>query len=369
MTSKTYHNSRSAVEASLLKQIQQLDDDLKREVEKLSEDSGLRDVAIQHYLETQRRRDETAIRQSTMTAVQKRREEARLSIASQDLLRPDIHHVHSVLALCNLPYKKPDAQLTSYVTKYGNNSLRVEAGSLLDPKTGEWVQQGIPFGSKARLLQLHICTRALRQNSPVVEIEASMSAFIASMGYQVTGGKNGTIGLFKEQLNRLAACSMKVGLWDGHSKAKTISVNPIKSFEVWFPEHADQQSLWPSQVVLNQDFFESLREHALPIDIRALVAVSNSSRQMDILMWLSYRVRNMKQKYFLRWDVLKEQFCQSPLTRMTEFKRDFRKDIQHIEEIFEKNLPIRLSEEGVFLFPCDPSSLFVPPKQRTLLKN
>lgn len=362
MSSKKNDNSESIQNASLLEQSDFFDSDLQVQVQKTAGDPELRDIAIKHYTEVQRQRNEKRERQSRLTPNEKRRENARDAISSQELLRGDIHHIHSVLALCTLPYKRPPEDQREHGVQYGYNSLRVEAGSLMNPETGLWERQGIPYGPKARLLQLHICTRALRNNNPVVDIEDSMSAFIASMGFAVTGGARGTITQFKEQMNRLAACSMKLGLWDGHSRAKTVSVSPIKSFEVWFPQHEAQQILWPSQVVLNQDFFESLSQHSLPVDIRSLAAISNSSRQIDLLMWLSYRVRNMERKYFLKWDVLKKQFCQSQKMRMTEFKRDFKKDIHTIESIFDKPLPIQLTEEGVFLLPCDPESLFVPSK-------
>ena len=49
---------------------------------------------------------------------------------------------------------------------------------------------------------LHICTEALRQNSNVIRVADSLSAFIRDLGYEVSGGRNGTVGLFKEQMTR-----------------------------------------------------------------------------------------------------------------------------------------------------------------------
>jgi hypothetical protein len=191
-----------------------------------------------------------------------------------------------------------------------------------------------------------------------------MSAFMRSLGFDVTGGAKGTISLFKEQMNRLAACRMKIGLWNGKDRAKTINLDPIKSFEVWFPGNPDQQMLWPSKVVLHDDFYKSLTEHALPVDIRALSAVSQSARQMDFLLWLSYRVRSLGNKdYFLTWDLVKQQFCQSEQHRMIHFQRELKQDIAKIEAVFDKTLPLKLTDKGITLKPCDPAALFVPPKK------
>jgi hypothetical protein len=215
-------------------------------------------------------------------------------------------------------------------------------------------------------MQLHICTRALRQRSPEVELEGSMTGFIRSLGFSVTGGKNGTIALFKEQLNRLAACRLQIGLWNGRDRSKTINLQPIKSFEVWFPNNPDQQMLWPSKVVLSQEFYESLLEHALPVDIRALSALSHSAKQMDIMLWLSYRLKALQKEYFLTWDIVKEQFCQSEQRRLIDFQRQFKSDIEEIQQVFERPLPVHLTDKGMRLLPSNPEVLFVPPKK---LKN
>lgn len=338
------------------------DPDLLQQIETAPQ--SVRSISKRMAARTQQERDETRQRRSAMTPVQRRRDEAREEITKNPLDREDIHHVHSVLGLCALPYRRPPEEQREYDAKYGLMSLSVEAGRLLDPATGQWVRQGLPYGTKARLMQLHICTRALRNKSPEVELDQSMSAFMRSLGFDVTGGSKGTIGLFKEQMNRLAACRMKIGLWNGKDRAKTINLDPIKSFEVWFPNNPDQQILWPSKVVLHDDFYKSLTEHALPVDIRALSAVSQSARQMDFLLWLSYRVRALGGKdYFLTWDLMKEQFCQSKQHRMIHFQRELKQDIAKIESVFDKTLPIKLTDAGIILKPCDPSAIFVPPKK------
>jgi hypothetical protein len=337
------------------------DPDLIQQVE--TSPHSVRSISKRMAARTQTERDETRTRRAGMTPIQRRRDVVREEITKNPLEREDIHHVHSVLGLCALPYRRPPDDQREYDAKYGLMSLSVEAGRLLDPATGEWVRQGLPYGTKARLMQLHICTRALRNKSPEVELEQSMSAFIRSLGFDVTGGSKGTISLFKEQMNRLAACRMKIGLWNGKDRAKTINLDPIKSFEVWFPGNPDQQMLWPSKVVLHDDFYKSLVEHALPVDIRALSAVSQSARQMDFLLWLSYRVRSLKKDYFLTWDLLKGQFCQSSERRLIDFQRQLKQDIRNIEQVFDKPLPVKLSDKGMLLSPCDPEALFVPPQK------
>ncbi|MCQ8780524.1 replication protein RepA, partial [Escherichia coli] len=77
-----------------------------------------------------------------------------------------------------------------------------------------------------------LCTEAVRQRSPTIEVADSLSGFMKAMGFAVTGGERGTIGAFKDQLNRLAACSMQIGLWDGEGQASTLNVPPFHALEL-----------------------------------------------------------------------------------------------------------------------------------------
>jgi hypothetical protein len=325
----------------------------------------MRDAMLRSFARTQLKRNETNARREGMTAIQRRRDVVKETIAENPLDKSDIHHIHSVLALCGLPYKRPADDSLVYRRSYGQMSLTVQAGDLIDPYTGKMQQQGLPYGTKARLLMLHLCTRALRQKSPVIDLENSLSGFIESIGFSKSGGANGTFTLFKEQINRLAACRMQMGLWNGE-RALTINTSPISSFDVWLPQVRDpnQQMLWNNTITLSQEFYASLQKHALPVDIRALSALSHSAKQMDILLWLAYRLKGLNKSYFLTWDLVKEQFCQSKSRRMIDFQRQFKQDIKDMSEIFSKDIPIQMGEKGVTLKPCDPEGLFVPPEKR-----
>ena len=340
------------------------DPDLVAQLENLKGMPKVRIAMEKRLQKTQLERNLAREERQHLTPIVARRQVAKERRQLEELQDNDIHHVHSILALCALPYKPIAKSQREYIKEYGRMSLVVKAGYLMDPYTGKMAEQGIPFGPKARLLELHICTRALRQKNPKVELEGSLSAFIRSLGFEVTGGEKGTLKLFKEQLNRLAACSMQIGLWNG-SQARTINTQPIKSFDVWLPEHPDQQMLWNSSIVLSQEFYDSLQEHALPIDIRALSAVSHSAKQIDMLLWLAYRLKSLNRRYLIRWDKLQEQFGAS-IARPRKFRESFAQDLKELGEIFEKQLPVSISETGLTLFPCNPADYFIPPKPKLL---
>jgi hypothetical protein len=152
--------------------------------------------------EKQRQRDRLA----AMPRDTRRRALVRQSFDEAIPTAEDLRHIHSVLAICSLPYSRQAPDVRRFERRQGRMSLVIEAGELQSPD-GTWVPQPLPYGSRARLLLLHLCSEAIRQNSPIIDIEDSLSAFIRSMGYEVTGGKNGSLNAFKAQVNALAANS------------------------------------------------------------------------------------------------------------------------------------------------------------------
>ena len=270
---------------------------------------------------------------------------------------PDhLRFMHSVLAICGLPYRRLAAGTVEYERKQGRMALVVQAGKLRTP-SGERVQQPIPYGPKARLLMAHLSTDAVRQNSATIEIADSLSAFMRDMGFAVTGGSKGTIHAFKEQINALAACSMEVSAWDG-VRSSTIKGAPFSKIDVWMPSNPDQRMLWPSTITFSQDFFDELKRHALPMDVRALKAFAGSARKLDMLFWLSYRLKNNATKLNLSWHALQLQFGDN-IGRERDFRARFALDMEHIRQVFPK-LPVDLTEDGLVLHEADPTVLSLP---------
>src|SRR5215207_1358844 len=98
----------------------------------------------------------------------------------------------------------------------------------------------------------------------------SMSGMMDILGLAVTGGRYGTIRMFKEQIIRYSSCHFSLigpGPKGSYSHVKT---SPVKRFDVFFPTDPQQESLWPSEIQLTTDFYETLKDHAIPFDFRAL---------------------------------------------------------------------------------------------------
>lgn len=325
-------------------------------LERVAASHGLvHDIVRRQCVEEQLRRNSLA----AMPIGSRRRMATRHELTEKGgAARDNLRHIHSVLALCSLPYTRQPMHVREWTRTQGKMKLSITAGKLASPTDGSWIDQPLPFGSRARLLLLHTCSEAIRQNSPTIEIEDTLTGFIRAMGFPVTGGKNGTLNSFKQQINALAACTMRIGMWDG-TRAKTVNTQPFSSLDVWmFPEAADQRMLWPSTITFSQEFFQTLTKHAMPINIHAVKAFANSPRKLDLLFWLGYRFNGLNKAVSISWDALSEQWGVN-YSRMRNFKRDFALEIGEIKEVFPK-LPVQVTEHGCIISPGTPEVIAIP---------
>ncbi|CAN7691014.1 replication protein RepA [Rhizobium sp. LjRoot30] len=291
-----------------------------------------------------------------MTPMEKRRAVVREVIESEGPSPANLRYMHSSLAICGLPYKKLPEGEYEFERKQGRMAVVVQAGKLRAPD-GQRVQQPVPYGPKPRLILAHLSTEAIRNKSATIDVAETLTAFMRELGFEKRGGERGNIKPFKEQLQALAACRMEISAWDGKRSA-TIDAKPFKGIELWMSDNPDQKSLWPSTVTFSQEFYQSLREHALPIDVRALHAFANSAKKLDLLFWLNYRLHSMKAQLVLDWKPLQAQFGDG-YARERDFRAGLAADIEHIKSVFPK-LPVKLTERGLVLENADPTVLSIP---------
>jgi len=234
---------------------------------------------------------------------------------------PDrIDFLHTVQCQCGIPYKNPGEDVREWDRKQGNASLRIEAGSAIDPKTGDFLKLGLPYGEKPRLVLIHLATEAVRTGNPVVDVEESMTAFARSLGLETNGQQ---LRGLKDQLARLAAATVRMGVVE-EGRAIQVNTQFVSAFDLWFPRQADQRVLWPSTVRLSQEYFQTLGQHAVPLDHRAVAGLASSSMALDVYVWLAQRLHRVPtgKPQFVAWDLLHEQFGQG-FARVRDFRRNF----------------------------------------------
>jgi hypothetical protein len=261
----------------------------------------------------------------TLTRHQQRLVDTSAAIRSEP---PDrIDFLHTVQCQCGIPYKNPGDKVLEWDRKQGHASLRIEAGSAIDPRTGDFVRLGLPYGEKPRLVLIHLATEAVRTGSPVVDVEESMTAFARSLGLETNGQQ---LKSLKDQLARLAAATVRMGVVE-EGRAVQVNTQFVSAFDLWFPKQPDQRVLWPSTVRLSQEYFQSLGQHAVPLDHRAVTALASSSMALDIYVWLAQRLHRVPtgKPQFIAWDSLHEQFGQG-FARVRDFRRRFLQTLHHV---------------------------------------
>src|ERR1017187_1829480 len=114
-----------------------------------------------------------------------------------------ILYQHSVLCQTYLPYRNPGDDKHEWNRLNGDVHLEVRAGKAMHPKERRLVQVGLPFGPKCRLVLMHINQLALVSQSPHIEVEDSLTAFVRRVLKLDPKGRN--ITDVKAQLARLSA--------------------------------------------------------------------------------------------------------------------------------------------------------------------
>ena len=275
--------------------------------------------------------------------------DASLSIGDSDPENPVFQH--SVLCQVGLP--RAAVKGTDFLRQNGNQWLLIEAGSL--SIGGKRVRQPVPYGTKPRLVLIHACTEAVRTKSPIVEVGNSVRGFLKMLNMDTSGRG---FQLFRNQMQALAACHMTIGI-----ENNTIKTDPVEQFEAWLTDDDGQQVMWPGVMELTPKFFDSLVEHAMPLDPRAISALKTSSLALDIYTFLANRLCRVRKRggVKLSWSNLKDQFGQEYADRK-DFKKAFKPALRRVLVVYPD---AKVEEEiGGVRLRCSP-----PPIKRTSVVN
>lgn len=243
-----------------------------------------------------------------------------------------IFYQHTVLCQTSLPYKNPGDEVFEWERRNGFVHLRVEARKALHPRTQEWVRLGLPWGPKPRLILTYLNTLAIEQKSPDIEVDLTFRAFLTRIGYKGQGYDYRTM---KDQLGRLSASDLAIGVPTGPDSAQTFYGRVVKHFDLWVQKDADQRLLWPSVVSLSTDYYETLVQHAVPLPMDALARLKDSALQLDIYSWLAQRLHRVHplKPDFIPWTALYEQFGQG-YRDLRFYRRDFLKHLKAVHAVY-----------------------------------
>jgi hypothetical protein len=283
----------------------------------------------------------------------------------QDNDDPRLAFQHTVFCQTSWPYRDPGDDVREWQRKQGMVSLLVEAGQVQHPKTQQWVKLGLPWGTKPRLILAHLNAEALRQGSPVIEVESSLSAFVK----RIRGFQHGReIRAFKDQLSRLSVATVRLAMTRG-PRGFQINSQIVTAFELW-PDLDDRQRvLWPSTIQLSLEYFGSLQEHAVPLNEADLAALAHSALALDLYAWLAQRLHRIdpNRPTFIQWPALMQQFGLD-YGRMSHFKPKFHTALRQVLSRY-RAARVEVDGDGLRLLNSPPPVMkrlvVLPPKSRT----
>ena len=165
---------------------------------------------------------------------------------------------------------------------------------------------GLPFGRASRLMLIWLVTQSKLNNSSVIDFGNSQAEFFKiKLGIQGTGGETGTIQRYAEQLDRLCRCVFTV-----------IDRRNIPfEFTNYLIAHKGPLFNMPMSlggrnmlglVQLELDFFNYLKRHSVPIDLRAVAALE-STYSLDLYLFLTFRLRGLSKPLLLSWSQLMQR--------------------------------------------------------------
>ncbi len=283
--------------------------------------------------------------------------ERRLIEVAADPTEQNILYQHTVFCQTGMPYRDPGDETRTWKRHNGMATLMISAGSVIHPKLNDFVDVGLPFGPKPRLILAHLNTEALLTGKPEIETERTLTRFVSHGLNMDTNGRN--MRMVKDQLARLSACTIRLGMVkDG--EGIQVQSQIVSSFNVWLEKDDRQRVLWPSIIRLSADYFESLQRHAVPLDENHLAALSHSAMALDVYAWLAQRLHRVgkTQGAFVPWTSVSQQFGMG-YDRIRAFRAVFKVALGQVQAVY-RTARVGVSPKGLTLWNSPPP---VQPKQ------
>lgn len=250
---------------------------------------------------------------------------------------------HAGFAMTSLPHKRT---ADGFWKRQGNRTtLLVESGR---DRNGGLI--GIPYGSIARLILLYLQTEAVKTGSPEVELGRSMKAWMTRMSLSA-GGK--TYQLVAEQARRISAC--RLTFFTDLKNAELRSNGAFVQSSISLAGLADdsQPNFWQDRVRLDDGFWQSLKQHPVPIREEALRAIGARSLAIDVYIWLAYRLHVLTKPTPITWSAIHAQFG-AGFRLVRQIKPTFLEALQMALAVYPE-ARVDVEDQGLILHPSLPA--------------
>lgn len=302
--------------------------------------------------------------------------------------------VPSLFVQTALPHSDP-GDVPVYEARNGNRSLRVRP-DFRKNADGQFESTGVPYGSIGRIVIAFITTRARLTGKRLVDFGETQAALLRELDMSLSGGENSRRAYLMEQLYRLAHVTItfetvyrgddasagplfeqaeRGASEEGASEERDAERSNAKirastdttvtgrnvalasDYQLWFWQNASGSLDVDGGFLLSDGFFQEIMRSSVPVDLRKLHALRASPLAMDLYVWCTYRVRDLRRSYRHRplvvsWDDLHAQFGAGyEVTK--EFARWARKSLERVHRVWPE-LRYETPRGRLVLHPCEP---------------
>ena len=242
-------------------------------------------------------------------------------------------------ASATMPHRDPKTLAFQRVN--GNFALTMLAG------------YAMPYGSVPRLLVSWVTSEAKRTKERQLVLGQSLSDFMRELGLRITGGQRGDITRLKEQATRLFSTSISCVVREPGRSVEIKNLQIADTAKIWWdPKNPEQLGLWPSTVMLSENFFQEVTERPVPVDLRAIAALKQSPLALDIYCWLTYRMSYLQgTSRPIPWPSLQVQFGAGYATDAQgtrDFKKAFLRELKSVLTVYPR-ARVELDRRGLVL--------------------
>ena len=197
-----------------------------------------------------------------------------------------------------------------------------------------------------------LTSEAIRTGNRRIATGGSFHEFCRKVQIDNSRGKRGSGRLFAEQVNRLLTC--RAAFISGSMDTSRLSTEILQfaeRFDFFFDTNRpEQESLFESEILLTENFFNEITRHNIPLDMRAVTALRSAPLELDIYQWLAYRMFSIKGAAApVSWQSLRQQFGTST-GRERDFRAQFTAALHNVRQVYPA-VRLEVTEYGLRLFP------------------
>ena len=205
-----------------------------------------------------------------------------------------------LMTLCSLPRSNPGKK-REYVRRNGPYTLTMFAGADL----------GLPYGTLPRLMMSWVSSEAVRTQSREIVLGNSLADFMRLLGLYSGSGRMHV--RLKNQIRRLFQSHVQLSCHGEDGGGRFVNAVIADKGEFWWSESKpNTRSLWPSKILLSEQFFNEVIRNPVPLDTNILKALKRSPLGLDLYVWLVYRTFSLDAPMRLSWAMLYRQFGADP---------------------------------------------------------